>query len=373
MAKSIIIAGGSSGFGHIQAAENIKNSIVKIGYSSEIEMINIFDFLSFYMRFLLENIWEFSSKYMKSIYRLSHSTIINNNCFSELLKKHFVKVANRVEHFLNEKEISAFIATHPVAAAVGAVLKRKYNFLLCVAPTDFIVHNFYFYPEVDFYYVPPECKVLRSIPYAENLHTKFITTGIPISPDFWIEKERTGILKELGFSQDLFTILISFGATGLNGDKHINMFKTLINESHPMQFIIISGKNQLFHNKLQSIRSKYSDAHKTKIFQFVNNIADIMAAADVFIGKAGGLSLSEALAEELPIGILESLPGQEDYNVDYIIRNNAGIYIENLSELTGWISDLASQNILMEWKKRARMLGRPLSSQKIATHILNSI
>lgn len=373
MKRNIIIAGGSSGYGHIQAAKNVMDSILHFDNFSKIELINIFDYLPSSTRFVLEDTWEFASKYMKSIYRVVHRVIINNNFVSELLKKRFTKIANNIIPSFGKKEISVFVATHPVAAAIGAGLKSKFDFLFCVAPTDFILHNFYFYPEVDFYYMPPDYEILESISNSKDFYNKLLITGIPVSPNFWVEKKCMEVCKDLGLSRDLFTVFISFGGSGLNGDKYINVFQSLLKMPHPMQFIILSGKNQFLQKKLRSISSKYNGNHEVLIFGFIKNIADLMTAASIYIGKAGGLSLSEALAKGLPIAILETLPGQEDYNARFIVRNKLGVIINNQTDLVKWINTLFLPEVLKEWGNRAKQFGRPFSGREIALHILNSI
>ena len=51
----------------------------------------------------------------------------------------------------------------------------------------------------------------------------------------------------------------------------------------------------------------------------------MMRAADVLVGKAGGLTVSEALAVGLPLIIYNPVPGQELYNVDFLVNYGAGL------------------------------------------------
>jgi processive 1,2-diacylglycerol beta-glucosyltransferase len=45
-----------------------------------------------------------------------------------------------------------------------------------------------------------------------------------------------------------------------------------------------------------------------------------MAAADFMVGKAGGLTTSEALARGLPMALIEPIPGQEERNADHLLE-----------------------------------------------------
>jgi processive 1,2-diacylglycerol beta-glucosyltransferase len=373
---TVVLAGGSSGLGHIQAAQNLKDSFKRIDPFIEVELINIFDYLPPSFRFVLEDLWKFSSLHLGFFYRFMHRVIVKNKYLSEIIKPRFITSANQLMPILAGKKMSVFIATHPAAAAVGAMLKRRLNFLFCVVATDFVLHNFHFYPEVDFYYLPPDSTLMGSIAYSDGFRKKSLVMGIPVSPAFWIEKDRVELSKDFGLSPETSTVLISFGGNGLSADKHVNMLQALLKLPLPLQFIIIAGKNRPFQKKLQALVSQENVSGRVKVFGFVDkmeNIADLMTVSDLFIGKAGGVSLSEALAKRLPVGILEPLPGPEDYNTTFIVRNKLGRRVNNQVELAQWIRSLLFSKVLSDWKNRIGQFGRPFSGRDIACHVIERI
>ena len=65
-----------------------------------------------------------------------------------------------------------------------------------------------------------------------------------------------------------------------------------------------------------------------------------MAAADLFVGKAGGLSSSEALARGLVLVIVNPIPGQEERNADHYLEEGVAIRCNNLATLSWKISSL---------------------------------
>ncbi len=370
--RNIVIAGGSSGYGHIQAGKNIINSIKSIDNSAQCEFINIFDFMPFHIRFILEDLWKFSSLHLGSIYRVAYNSIVKREFLYRVIKNYFASRINEVISELSQKSISVYVATHPAAAVIGSIIKHKLHFLFCVVPTDFVLHNFHFYPEVDFYYLPQDYKIVGSTHNSSSIDRISLTTGIPLSPDFCNEKDHMELYRKFGLLPEKLTILISFGGKGLGAEKHIDMLRTLMRLSLPLQFMIMTGENVSFRKKLQSILS-HNKRDTVKIFGFRDDIAEMMTISDIFIGKAGGLSLSEALAKGLPIAIIESLPGQEDYNTDFIMRNKLGIKVNNDDNLIQWLHSLLSKEILNYWQCKVRKFGRPYSGLSIANHIINSI
>jgi processive 1,2-diacylglycerol beta-glucosyltransferase len=68
----------------------------------------------------------------------------------------------------------------------------------------------------------------------------------------------------------------------------------------------------------------------------------LLRAADIVIGKPGGLSVSEALACGRPFLAICSLGGQESYNVAYLERHGVGSRIDMHDlprAVKQWLSD----------------------------------
>jgi len=58
-----------------------------------------------------------------------------------------------------------------------------------------------------------------------------------------------------------------------------------------------------------------------------------MSAADILVGKPGGLTTSEALAKDLLLVIVNPIPGQEERNSDHLLEAGAAIRCNNLPVL----------------------------------------
>ncbi len=71
-----------------------------------------------------------------------------------------------------------------------------------------------------------------------------------------------------------------------------------------------------------------------------------MAAADLLVGKAGGLTTSEALSRALPMALIEPIPGQEERNADHLLEEGAAIRCNNLPaaawKIAGLLKDHAA-------------------------------
>ena len=61
----------------------------------------------------------------------------------------------------------------------------------------------------------------------------------------------------------------------------------------------------------------------TIILKYIEEFYD---AADVIITKPGGLTTSECIAKELPMILVDPIPGQEARNVEFLLNHQMALY-----------------------------------------------
>jgi 1,2-diacylglycerol 3-beta-galactosyltransferase len=139
----------------------------------------------------------------------------------------------------------------------------------------------------------------------------------------------------------------------------------------PVQLLVVTGRNRRLYAYLQRTRSNLRVP--AKIFGFVNNMPELMRAADVLITKAGPGTISEALACGLPIILSGYVPGQEEGNVDYVVQNDVGVLAEDSLELVGELRKLVKpgSTSLKRRLENAKRISRAEASFAIAHCILS--
>jgi processive 1,2-diacylglycerol beta-glucosyltransferase len=111
-----------------------------------------------------------------------------------------------------------------------------------------------------------------------------------------------------------------------------------------------------------------------KIFGFVNNMEELMTAADLIFSKAGGLTVSECLAKGLPMVINKVIPGQEEDNLDYLVKNEAAIRATTFDEIIEQVNRLLGDpQKIASMKGNCLKLGRPHSAEALADFVYNKI
>ena len=96
-----------------------------------------------------------------------------------------------------------------------------------------------------------------------------------------------------------------------------------------------------------------------------------MAISDLVVTKPGGLTTSESLASNLPMIIINPIPGQEEENAEFLEENGIGIWIRKNQSSTKIFEDLLSnQNKLENMKKNTKKLSKKSSTMDICNILL---
>jgi 1,2-diacylglycerol 3-beta-galactosyltransferase len=113
----------------------------------------------------------------------------------------------------------------------------------------------------------------------------------------------------------------------------------------------------------------------THIYGFVDNMPELMAAADLLVTKAGPGAISEAFVAGLPLIIFDYIPGQESGNVAYVQSHGAGLYAPTAQAVAGLVRQCLNGDAgrLPELAHNAARLARPNAALEIAADICGLI
>ena len=93
--------------------------------------------------------------------------------------------------------------------------------------------------------------------------------------------------------------------------------------------------------------------NKVFIIGYSREVPRFMSAASCLISKAGGITISEALAAELPLIIYKPLPCQEEQNRDFLVRESAALSASSLAELGELLNKVLQDDSLRGHMKAA--------------------
>jgi processive 1,2-diacylglycerol beta-glucosyltransferase len=234
-----------------------------------------------------------------------------------------------------------------------------------VVVTDFDAHALWLFQNVDWYFVA--CEETRVYLAALGIPPETIfVTGIPIDPIFGMEKSKTGTRIQLSLDPNKTTLLVSAGGFGVGPVE--SLVRAIHEVRHPVQIAVICGRNRRLEDHLKNLSGT---RHPMTVIGFTNQIDSWMAASDLLIGKAGGLTSSEALARGLVLVIVNPIPGQEERNSDHFLEEGVGIRCNNLPALAYKIDNLlADKERFLRMQEAVRRLARPHAAFEIVSILL---
>ena len=366
----VVIVYASSGAGHQKAAEAVFKALR--GRSGvDLQLIDALDYTTAPFRFLYPRIYLFLIRHLPSVWGFFYGGL------NVVLIGPFLRCLRRLLNALNGKALEKFflserpdviVSTHFFASEVASTLKakRKLKTHLLTVVTDFVVHSVWMATQTDRYVVGAEdardALMRRGVP-----GEKISLLGIPIDPLFERVEDRTALSKKIGADPELFTVLIVSGGFGVGPIE--NLVSHLSRHSR-LQLLVVCGHNLSLYRRLTSQTA--SVRKRVHLFEFVDNMHELMSISDCMISKSGGLTMSEALAKRLPPFILYPIPGQEGGNRDVLVRHHAALPVKNIRDLEKRFSDLAQlKKTLAEVKQGIDRFSQRHTAVRIAEHVLS--
>lgn len=106
---------------------------------------------------------------------------------------------------------------------------------------------------------------------------------------------------------------------------------------------VVCGSNKVLFEELSQ---NYQFDENVKILGYVSNMADLMKQSDMMISKAGGISLSEALAIRIPLILTPAVPGQERDNALFFEKEGMAIVTKTENDIVPAVLSLLKQPLL---------------------------
>ncbi|MBC7997957.1 MAG: glycosyltransferase, partial [Leptolyngbya sp.] len=130
------------------------------------------------------------------------------------------------------------------------------------------------------------------------------------------------------------------------------------------QIVVLCGKNQKLKARLEKLKAGSKKA--LHAIGYTTSMQTYLAAADIMIGKSGGLTSSECLAAGLPMLIVNPIPGQEEGNANQLLEHGAALSCTTRAITYKLDKILTSEDNLEKMRKAAQSLGRPNSANVIS-------
>ena len=228
--------------------------------------------------------------------------------------------SKRLVDRITKADPDVIVSAYPIVSMALAGLRRR-GFLprpCATLVTDFDPHPAWIHPDLNANLVVGEPG----------------RTGRPISPPVTSPNNANGarerIRAELGIDSDARVVLIVGGAWGVGNLRGAAQIVTSTPSAHA---IVVTGRNQHLRQALE----QDSSLAAATIIGFTRRMPDLMAASDVLIQNAGGLTCLEAFGADLPVVMFEPLPGHGEDNTLVMARAGLVAFAHDPTSLSAMI------------------------------------
>ena len=122
----------------------------------------------------------------------------------------------------------------------------------------------------------------------------------------------------------------------------------------------------------EEVLSDMNIENRVRVLPFTDKVPELMSISSVVITKPGGLTTTESLVSNLPIIVINPLPGQEEENALFLEKNNVGVWIRKDDNQEVILSQIFnSPNKLAEMKEHTKLLAKPNSTKQICDTLVN--
>lgn len=369
MYKRVLILSAAVGNGHTMAAESLKEAFELKGLAGEVRH---------------EDVLKFTNPLFRRLYGKAYIDLVNRApdllgwmydqadepwkfekrrlFFDKLNATPLIKMVRRYEP-------DWIVCTHFLASEIVSDLKRDSK-LACpqaVVVTDFDMHALWLCRNYEHYFVALD----ETKAYLETLGfpaEKVTVSGIPIRPLFGEKKDKTEMRLNHGLAVDMPTVILSLGGFGVGRvDRLIDALRSI---PRPVQILAMCGRNEELKSRLEKESSGDSVVRMIPV-GYTKQMDEYMSAADLIVGKPGGLTTCEALAKGLVFVIVDPIPGQEERNSDHLLENGAAIRSNNPATLGYKIERLLDDPARLEqMRQNAIAFSRPRAAMEIADKLL---
>jgi processive 1,2-diacylglycerol beta-glucosyltransferase len=367
MLKKVLLLSASAGAGHLRAAQALEKAFRELSPSTEVQNLDVLNY---------------TNKVFRHFYSKAYIDLVNKmpevpGWMYDKLDKPWQNERRRLAldklntrplvKLLREYHPDLIVCTHFLPAEIVAWLRAKERLRSrqAIVVTDFDVHAMWLVHHYEQYFVAID----EARAYLEALGIpaeKISVAGIPIDPVFAETKDRIEMRKKHGLDLDRTTILLSAGGFGVGSVEPL--IASLKAVQHRVQVVAICGRNEDLLKRLtkSTARAKADENVLIKPVGYTQEMDEFMTAADLVLGKPGGLTTSEGLAKGLAFVIVDPIPGQEERNSDHLLEAGVAIRSNNLPTLAYKLNNLLADKARLEkMKANSKALGRPNAAREI--------
>lgn len=312
----VVIISATVGQGHEGAARELARRLTRRGV--EVEVHDYLDALPSATRWVLRDLYAPTVQYAPAVFDRMFHGLEHHGALRQVADRVCAQAEETVERWTAPADV--VVTTYPLGGQTLGALREQGRLTAPAVTylTDPAAHATWCHPAVDHHLTVTRATALDAARYGVTARA----SG-PLAAPATRRRERDEVRAELGLPAHARVALLSAGSLGMGSVPRT--VQDLI--GHPeLRVVVLCGRNA-------GLRHRLARLPRVTALGWRDDVADLMAASDVLVHNAGGLSLTEALAAGLPAVTYRPIPGHGRANADVLDRAGVAPWPRHAREL----------------------------------------
>ena len=368
----ILILYTTFGSGHLSASKALAEAFLRFP-DVEVETRDILEMTDPLIKKAMQATYNRLSEQAPRLYRTFYEGSDTKDIGDQLTSNQILGLVGapflqKLRHYIEDMSPDVIVCTQQLPAVFYNHFRMdgKFSQPFYIVVTDFVAHSSWINVGAAGYFLPSDVTawLLRQMGVEEYL---LHVTGIPIKLELTVEKDQMTVREQRGYPLD--SPLVALFGGGLDPQRVRLMVTQMLQSPIQGTMVLVAGRNKKLIDALSDLVGNATV--KLEKYQHIDFVDDLVAASDLVITKSGGLIVSEILARGTPMIIIDPIPGQEEWNADFVAGEGAGIQIR-MPEMVpaATLSLLSHSERVKAMGENARRVGRPRAALRIAEKIL---
>jgi len=347
----VLVLTAAIGEGHNAAARAIAQRIKRRWPGAEVQTFDVIALMAPGMSRLAQGVYRLALGRAPAVYQFFYDLLWHHPWFAWGSKRFVAAWCGwRLWPRLRQFGPEVVICTHPYGAAAMDRLRRVRRVAVTTAifVTDFAPHPFWVFSQIDLTFVMHElsARAARRI----GPRGQVLVAAPPVLPAFrpFEPAEQRAARQALGLRPDGFVVLVTAGGWGVGrlAEAVAALLRPGPGDSAStgppvpahVRVVAVCGHNQALRKRLEDLGEP-----RTRLVSlgFVERMPQVMAAADVVVTNAGGVTALEALASARPVLLFDPIPGHGQANAAMMEAAGLALVCRGVAELRVAVAWLA--------------------------------
>ena len=358
----VLLLTATIGEGHNAAARAITKRIGQVWPGAEVGTLDIIALMAPWMSGLTQSVYHLALDRAPAAYQFFYDVLWRHPWFAWLSKRLVAAWCGwRLWPRLRRFGPDVVVCTHPYGAAAMDRLRRvrRLSVPTAIFVTDFAPHPFWVFSQIDLHFVMHGVSLLE----ARRLGARGLVAvaAPPVLPAFrpFSGRDQRAARRALGLRAGAFVVLVTGGAWGVgalveavagllglglragpDGPGQAQA-QVQVEVQVEVQVVAVCGRNEALRQRLEGLGVPRS---RLVLLGFVEAMPELMAAADVVVTNAGGVTALEAFASARPVLMFDPIPGHGRANAALMARAGLALVCCGGAELAAAVLRLAGDS-----------------------------